>query len=247
MRLTETLIFYLLVGIVVAVAMYLSDGKRSLLRISYVSITSLFFWPLYLPLLLTTSKYPAPPDEMPKVQRDEMARAIEQVETELKAALSSLEGWPDAAMARERNRVEELRTALVAQATRIREMDELLIAVPPNDLPSPDSTASQTWDAAAADRFQKSQQARQSNFTRLEAIRRKSYADLMATLAWVRELVSMIHLAKFTGAPASRTEELVAQIEAAVEGISRVDWPEETAALREKTNTREQMSAVAIS
>jgi hypothetical protein len=46
----------------------------------------------------------------------------------------------------------------------------------------------------------------------------------MGTLAWVRELVSMIHLAKFTGAPAARAEELVAQIAAAVEGISAVTW-----------------------
>ncbi len=46
----------------------------------------------------------------------------------------------------------------------------------------------------------------------------------MGTLAWVRELVSMIHLAKFTGAPASRAEELVAQIAAAIEGISAVTW-----------------------
>ena len=53
--------------------------------------------------------------------------------------------------------------------------------------------------------------------------------DLLGTLAWVRELVSMIHLAKFTGAPASRAEELVAQIAAAVEGLSALTWQEETA------------------
>ena len=46
----------------------------------------------------------------------------------------------------------------------------------------------------------------------------------MATLAWIRELVSMMHLAKFTGAPASRTEELMAQIAAAVEGVSDAGW-----------------------
>ena len=43
----------------------------------------------------------------------------------------------------------------------------------------------------------------------------------------MRELVSMIHLAKFTGAPASRAEELVAQIAAAVEGLSDLTWREE--------------------
>ncbi len=58
-------------------------------------------------------------------------------------------------------------------------------------------------------------------------MRERTYQDLIATLAWVRELVSMIHLAKFTGAPASRAEELVAQIAAAVEGVSAMTWQEE--------------------
>jgi hypothetical protein len=48
------------------------------------------------------------------------------------------------------------------------------------------------------------------------------YADLIGTLAWVRELVTMIHLAKFSGAPPARAEELVAQIAAAVQGLSEV-------------------------
>ena len=37
---------------------------------------------------------------------------------------------------------------------------------------------------------------------------------------WIRELVSMIHLARFTGAPPSRAEELVRQIADAVEGLA---------------------------
>ena len=53
-------------------------------------------------------------------------------------------------------------------------------------------------------------------------------AILIGTLAWVRELVTMIHLAKFSGAPAARAEELVAQIAAAVQGLSEVSaWREE--------------------
>ena len=63
-------------------------------------------------------------------------------------------------------------------------------------------------------------QARRNNVERLKRVRQRAYEDLFGTLAWVRELVSMIHLAKFTGAPASRAEELVAQIAATVEGLS---------------------------
>ena len=78
----------------------------------------------------------------------------------------------------------------------------------------------------ASDRYRQSEQTRRANLARLHDVRNQAYEDLMGTLAWVRELVSMIHLAKFTGAPASRAEELVAQIAAAIEGISAVTWQE---------------------
>jgi hypothetical protein len=60
----------------------------------------------------------------------------------------------------------------------------------------------------------------------------------------------MIHLARFTGAPASRASELVAQIAAAVEGLSAVTWQDEppgpssapTGADPCPTRTREEMN-----
>ena len=68
-----------------------------------------------------------------------------------------------------------------------------------------------------------------------EAIRRtlgSAYDELLGTLAWVRELVTMIHLAKYTGAPASRAEELVSQIAASVEGLREVsEWRDRAASV----------------
>jgi hypothetical protein len=221
MRLHETLLFYLLIGIAVAVAVYLNDGRRTVGRTAYLLLTSVVFWPLYLPLLLSmreAKKSAAQPEPNRKI--DEMDLAIAQVERELDAALSSLDGWAEDALACEGDRIAELRHALSAQATRIREMDELLVrtkASEENQSPSVDTASPE-----AVDRWKKSQQARANNLSRLANVRRQSHADLMATLAWIRELVSMIHLAKFTGAPASRAEELVAQIAAAVEGVSAV-------------------------
>jgi hypothetical protein len=85
-------------------------------------------------------------------------------------------------------------------------------------------TTGVTGSSPVGDRLRASQSARRQNIERLGRVRRQAYDELMATLAWVRELVSMIHLAKFTGAPASRAEELVGQIAAAVEGLSEVTW-----------------------
>ena len=224
MGMTESLVFYLLVGVAVSVAVYLAEGPRGAAGITFLVCTSVLFWPLYLPVLLSARPIAAHPTP---AQPDEMATAIAQVERELEAALSSLDGWPEVALAREASRLGELRTALLSQATRIREIDDLLegtVAAEPLDA---QSRPSDTLDTASLERWQKSHRAREQNFTRLATIRRQSHADLMATLAWIRELVSMIHLAKFTGAPASRTAELVAQIEAAVEGVSLVGWQDE--------------------
>src|SRR6266446_8083865 len=83
-------------------------------------------------------------------------------------------------------------------------------------------------ESPAKNRLVQSQEACQENIQRLRLVRQRSYDDLLSNLAWVRELVSMIHLAKFTGAPASRAEELVAQIAAAVEGLADVTWREDS-------------------
>ncbi|HEV3116645.1 MAG TPA: hypothetical protein VGY58_06305, partial [Gemmataceae bacterium] len=150
-----------------------------------------------------------------------------QVDAELEAALNSLDGWAEDVLAREKNRIHELRTAWTAQSERIREMDRLLASPEYREALPRGPAAGIAVSHAAAERLERSQQVRRQNIERLRKVRQRAYEDLMGTLAWVRELVSMIHLAKFTGAPASRAEELVAQIAAAVEGLSELTWQDE--------------------
>jgi hypothetical protein len=210
----QTVLLYVVIGLAVAGAVYIADlpgrGAERVFRV----LTAWLFWPLYLPILLArrTNQAPAPASgESAPV--DDMARAIAQVDAELKAALGSLDGWASDVLARERGRIGELRAAWTAQAERVREMDRLLAI--------PDCSGGQSLvEAGISERLRHSEQARRENLERLRGIRQRAYEDLMGMLAWVRELVSMIHLAKFTGAPASRAEDLVAQIAATVEGLS---------------------------
>jgi len=244
MHFGETLVFYLVIGLGVAVAACLSDVRTIGLgrdhdaeqhrraRLAFVALSAVLFWPLYLPLLLSSPVAPvAAPAHVAAAPQDEMAEAIAQVELELDAALSSLDGWAEDVLVSEKDRIGELRLALLAQACRIREMDSLLARAKTAGGVADFSGGASPLAAAeprACDRRQQSERARAQNMARLEDVRRRAHADLLGTLAWIRELVSMIHLAKFTGAPASRAEELVAQIAAAVEGISAADWREES-------------------
>lgn len=232
MRLQETIAFYLLVGVGVAAALLLDSRRRGRLENLLLVLSAVLFWPMYLPLVLSRPAAETARVETPNPPCDEMAQAIARVNSELDAALSSLDGWAENVLESERGRLGELRLALVAHAARIRSMDLFLaendargqrpfgIVERETERDQHDRVAIESVESAG--RRRASEAARIQNISRLAEVRRQSYDDLMATLAWIRELVSMIHLAKFTGAPASRAEELVAQIAAAVEGISVV-------------------------
>ncbi len=261
-----TLVLYLIVGIGVVVAVYLAERQTNSSGLWFRLATALPFRPLYLPILLSWRPSAEEEDKAPPLAApdDEMTAAITQVDAELESALSSLDGWAEDVLARERDRIRELREAWTAQAQRVREMDRLL-ALPQYSVsdPAPTLTLPHPWGEGREgvrggegatfrdsecgtqitttpqphhlttrnDRLLQSREACRQNIARLRQVRHRAYEDLMGTLAWVRELVSMIHLAKFTGAPASRAEELVAQIAAAVEGLSEVTWQEESRAL----------------
>lgn len=220
----QTLILYLLVGIGVAGAAYLSTPANRSSRRLFQVLLALPFWPLYVPLLLAK---PSPPAAMVSTAcgtpvNGSLDAIIAQVDSELQAALGSLDGWGKHVLAQEKDRLNELGKAWRLQAERIRELDRLL-AVPEyagNNLPENLPQAPARWHT--------SQAARQRNLDRLRAVRKRAHSDLLGSLAWVRELVSLIHLAKYTGAPAARAEELVAQIAAAVQGLSDfTSWPDE--------------------
>jgi hypothetical protein len=215
--LNSSVVLYLMIGAGVGLAVFLADRSGPRGERCFRVATAVPFWPLYVPTLLRAAEPAQVPNEL--ALRDDMAARIDQVDGELQTALGSLRGWAEGVLTREKDRLGELHSAWTAQAQRIREMDRLL---------SRPEHPARAANEGVMQRLQQSEQARHRNLQRIQALRERAYNDLMGTLAWVRELVTMIHLAKFTGAPASRAEEIVAQIAAAVEGLTEVTWQEET-------------------
>ena len=222
MTVGQFLLLYLMAGAGVAAAVYLANAPNTTSRGIQV-VMALAFWPLFLPLLLCKSQgVEAPLDASgARPASDELALLIAQVDAELRGAWQSLDGWAEDVLAREKDRLSELRRVWSAQADRIRKIDRLLNSStggPLTPLPAAD---------VLAQRLRMSQNVIKQNRDRLRQLRERTYQDLVSSLAWVRELVSMIHLAKFTGASRLPAEELVAQVAAAVEGLSAVHWQEE--------------------
>jgi hypothetical protein len=221
MNLATTFLVYTVIGAATAGAILLRHDRAATGERIFRAVTAIVFWPLYLPLLLQGS---APMHvstvavKRPGLER-ELADAIDQVEAELDLALGSLDGWSDAVLLREQRRFAELRGAWRQQAGRITELDRLLGQLEASRGPA------EVHPPAA--RIAASESARRDNLNRLRALRCRLQEDLLSTLARVRELVTMIHLARFTGAPVARAEELVAQIADAVAGLTEAAaWQE---------------------
>lgn len=241
MDLATTLLFYLLAGMGVGIAGWLTADRTQITESAIRGMLACLFWPIYLPLLIGSISGPTAEtdfsmetssDDSRVSPDDRMAQAIAQVESELQTALDSLDGWSDDILSHERGRISELRSAWKSQAERIRQLDALLLDPGfTDDEKQNDSDADETAaaDFEFVDGSATAGIGRTENIRRLRSLRSQLHRDLMGTLSWVRELVTMIHLARFSGAPASRAEELVVQIAAAVEGLSEVNAWRDTA------------------
>lgn len=239
MNFATTLVFYCVIGGGVSAAIYLADDRLFTIGRALAAASALLFWPLYIPGLIqrhqqsttapagAASRTGSIADIRPATNTlsaagpDPTNQAITDVESELDAALASLDGWAGRVLVPQDGRFAELRAAWRSQADRIRELDQLLAR------PSFQTTAEEAASAggeppcAVTKRFA-SPHSRRENIERLRAVREQLSRDLFGTLAWVRDLVTQIHLAKYTGEPVSRAEELVSQIADAVEGLSEV-------------------------
>ena len=84
MGFSVTMIFYLLIGLGVATAVFLSDSRRSRGSAAFRAATSVVFWPLYLPILLSRPRPEPLPEAAPNpTDGDAMSQAIAQVEAYL--------------------------------------------------------------------------------------------------------------------------------------------------------------------
>jgi hypothetical protein len=213
-----TLVLYGLVGGGVALALYLTDSLRPPVERFWRLASAVLFWPFYLPILL------ARPGSAPSSSEDRLEQTICIVQAELDAALAGL-GDEVQPTEDQRQRIDQLADAWRAMARRIRDMDRLL----------------SSWDDTRPERssnletrVRQSLASRQQNLERLRQIRQHTEADLLASLASVRELASRLHLIRFTNAPTEQAKKLLTEITTAVDYLSTVSGPEEQTCLIRK-------------
>src|SRR5262249_42482532 len=119
-----------------------------------------------------------------------------------------------------------------AWATRygdIQDMDRILGTLEAS-LPSVPNTntASGFASTEAAELAKPRQEPIRHNIKMLREVRARAFEDLVDSLTRVREIISTLHVLRFTGAPASRADELVCQIEGIAKALAGGSAPDTT-------------------
>jgi hypothetical protein len=231
----QTLILYLLTGGGIALAVYLRGPAGGPLERGFRLATAIVFWPLYVPILLSRAGEGRQGPAGRPLDRDDLDTAIAEATADLEAAFAALAGWADEALAGQEKRLRRLPEVWALQAERIRAMDRLL-ALPEADavvgcdgIVTPD-LAGEVRAPAVTERLRRSLEVRRRNREQLRQLRSAAFADLMAALGCARELISMLHLARFTGAPPVRAEDLLGQIAALGDDLEAITWTQRASA-----------------
>lgn len=200
-----TLLIYLVLGAVVAVAMRMRDPADVATFAVWV-----VFWPFFAPLLFT----PPPP---PEVQTD----AITTARADLRAAVAELPASTRALLADEVERVLSLTNGMARIATGIADMDAVLAT------PSFDATLTRaTLDALATrgcdDRDPRvlSVQTRLQNIEQLHQLRDRRAADLERALLTLQALTSEVRLLACAFLGRGEVPEAIAQVTSLVRALA---------------------------
>lgn len=222
MGLLGTAIIYGLLGLVVASATALGEGRPRAGRILFLFTVGALFWPLFAPVLLGERRASAARAEAGSSGEGGGNARIRAAENDMLAALAKVKGGvAGEAMAPEAAKVRDLASGLRAMAARLVEIDEALGA------PGLDTVAieAQLADVTArggieSDPRAQSLRARLRNVERLRALRGRTAEDLERSLFKMEEITSQMLLLKFAGRPEAEVAELIDGIAGSVEGVT---------------------------
>ncbi len=216
MGFTETAVIYVLLGLVVAVAMWLS-GAHSIGQ----GIVHLLAWPFFAPLLFggaIDDACDAPPPTPTPTVSDPRVKAAED---QLLRAIASLDGIAEEVLAPEIARVRGLTESLLGVETRLSEMD-LLLAGDEFDADRALAALRALEERGLTDDDPRvlSIHSRLRNIERLRKMRDQSREDLERAAMKMEEMSAQVLVLRFADRPEAAMVDLIREVAATIEGVS---------------------------
>ena len=217
MGIQGTCIIYGVIGLVIATAMALREGRPGSGWRPIAFVVWAIFWPLFAPALLSAAPHVRHPSEDALYDDPRLRRA----EDRLLTALSKLGEVSGSVLTPEIERVRGLTASLVTMSKRQREMDQLLES-PECDTANGQATLGDLTARGVGDddaRIQ-SVRTRLRNIERLRTLRDHLQENLERALLKMEEMSSQVLLLRFAESSEAEVVDLIREIAENVAGIS---------------------------
>jgi hypothetical protein len=216
MAISETLPFYLLIGVVVSAAMPATaraPAHRRLVR----TAAHVLCWPFFAPGLFGGTP---PPTELRPGRCRHRAR-LHQARARLGAALEGLQGLSESLVRPQLDQIEAVMASLDTASDRLQEMDELL-QTPEFDAERVRAALVELRDKGVGDADPRvvSLLSRQSNIVRLRSMQSRTGDELERALFTLEELSSEVMLLKFADNPESKLPRVLGDMAASLRELS---------------------------
>src|SRR5262245_16648015 len=223
MGIIETFMIYLVIGTVVAVAMWITSSRTLSVPAVFDLITRAILWPFFAPLLFGKAASVASLPTSTERRHEGKESCLHETQQRLLQAIGRLDGLGEGVIKPQLTQIDAMARSLDAAERRLQEMEELLHSRE-FDMARVDAALHELRGKGYDEEEPRvrSLHARRRNIERLQTMRDRTRDELERALVKLEEISAQVLLLRFADQPETKLAVLLKEVAGNVEGLATV-------------------------
>ena len=223
MGIVETFIIYLVIGMVVATAMWIVHSHTLNVPAVFDLVTWTLLWPFFAPLLFGQAVPVASPPKGAEQRHEVKDSRLHETQQRLVQAIGRLDGLAEGVIKPQLMQIDAMVHSLDVAEHRLQEMEELLHSRE-FDMVQVDAALHELRSKGYDDEEPRvrSLHARRRNIERLQAMRDRTRDELDRALVKLEEISSQVLLLRFADQPETKLASMLKEVAGNMEGLATV-------------------------
>ncbi|MSQ48692.1 MAG: hypothetical protein EXR78_09980 [Deltaproteobacteria bacterium] len=228
MGIVETFMIYLVIGMVVATALWVAHGRTLSVSAVFDLLMWALLWPFFAPLLFgqalaSDSSRVSSPRGNSERARDTKESRLHETQQRLLQAIGRLDGLAEGVIKPQLTQIDAMVRSLDVAEHRLQEMEEMLHSHE-FDMTQVDAALHDLRSKGYNDEEPRvrSLGARRRNIERLQSMRDRTHDELERALVKLEEISSQVLLLRFADQPETKLASLLKEVAGNVDGLATV-------------------------
>jgi chromosome segregation ATPase len=223
MGIIETFMIYLVIGMVVATALWVAHGRMLRVAAVFDLVTWVMLWPFFAPLLFGQALTTDSPRVSSTRPRDAKESRLHETQQRLLQAIGRLDGLAEGVIKPQLTQIDAMVRSLDVAEHRLQEMEEMLRSRE-FDMTQVDAALHDLRGKGYDDKEPRvrSLGARRRNIERLQTMRDRTRDELDRALVKLEEISSQVLLLRFADQPETKLASLLKEVAGNVDGLATV-------------------------